>query len=66
MTQKFRSSFAPELQIPNGTTNIDFYIDFGAKEHFCFRNDNGSIHVIELEIDGAIFAWRVNCCLRHM
>lgn len=47
--------FAPELHIPNGTHNIDFYIKFGAMEHFCFRNDDGSIHVAELEIDGAIF-----------
>jgi PhnB protein len=47
--------FAPELHIPNGTLNIDFYLKFGATEHFCFRNDDGSIHVAELEIDGAIF-----------
>lgn len=47
--------FAPELHIPNGTFNIDFYIKFGATEHFCFRNDDNSIHVAELEIDGAIF-----------
>ena len=47
--------FAPELHIPNGTFNIDFYIKFGATEHFCFRNDDGSIHVAELEINGAIF-----------
>jgi PhnB protein len=47
--------FAPELHIPNGTLSIDFYLNFGAKEHFCFRNDDGSIHVAELEIDGAIF-----------
>lgn len=47
--------FAPELHIPNGTFNIDFYISFGATEHFCFRNDDGSIHVVELEINGAIF-----------
>jgi PhnB protein len=55
MTQNTRSFFAPELHIPNGTTSFDFYLDFGAKEHFCFRNDDGSIHVVELEIDGAIF-----------
>ena len=55
MTQKTRSFFAPELHIPNGTTSFDFYLDFGAKEHFCFRNDDGSIHVVELELDGAIF-----------
>ncbi|MBN8785944.1 MAG: VOC family protein [Terrimonas sp.] len=47
--------FAPELHIPNGTINIDFYIRLGATEHFCFRNDDGSIHVAELEIGGAIF-----------
>lgn len=47
--------FAPELHIPNGTYNIDFYKDFGATENFCFRNDDGSVHVAELEIDGAIF-----------
>jgi PhnB protein len=47
--------FAPELHIPNGTTNIDFYKKFGTAEHFCFRNEDGSIHVAELEFDGAIF-----------
>lgn len=47
--------FAPELHIPNGTNKIDFYKKFGAKEIFCFRNDDGSIHVAELEINGAIF-----------
>ena len=47
--------FAPELHIPNGTINIDFYTNFGATENFCFRNDDGSIHVAELEINGAIF-----------
>jgi PhnB protein len=50
-----KTHFAPELHIPNGTFNIDFYKKFGAKEHFCLRNDDGSIHVAELEIDGAIF-----------
>jgi PhnB protein len=47
--------FAPELHIPNGTFNLDFYNAFGATEHFCFRNADGSIHVAELEINGAIF-----------
>ncbi|WP_091874443.1 VOC family protein [Pricia antarctica] len=50
-----KTHFAPELHIPNGTFNIDFYNKFGATEHFCLRNDDGSIHVAELEIDGAIF-----------
>ncbi|NOT73527.1 MAG: VOC family protein [Cyclobacteriaceae bacterium] len=50
-----KTHFAPELHIPNGTVNIDFYIRFGTVEHFCLRNDDGSIHVAELEISGAIF-----------
>src|SRR4051812_24744747 len=47
--------FAPELHIPKGTASIDFYLTFGATEHFCLRNDDGSIHVAEMEFDGAIF-----------
>ena len=47
--------FAPELHIPNGTIDIEFYTRFGAKEHFCLRNDDESVHVAELEINGAIF-----------
>jgi len=47
--------FAPELHIPNGTMNIDFYIKFGATENFCLRNDDESIHVAELTFNGAIF-----------
>ncbi len=54
-TKNIKPHFAPELHIPNGTTNIDFYTKFGATEHFVLRNDDGSIHVAELEIDGAIF-----------
>jgi len=55
MTTANTTYFAPELHIPNGTFNIDFYMQFGATENFCFRNDDGSIHVAELEMDGAIF-----------
>lgn len=47
--------FAPELHIPNSTFDINFYMKFGATEHFCLRNEDGSIHVAELEINGAIF-----------
>ena len=47
--------FAPELHIPNGTIEIDFYKKFGATENFCLRNVDDSIHVAELEINGAIF-----------
>ncbi len=55
LTTTNTTHFAPELHIPNGTINIDFYTKFGATENFCFRNDDGSIHVAELEFDGAIF-----------
>ncbi|MGI8950478.1 MAG: hypothetical protein ACR2FN_02725 [Chitinophagaceae bacterium] len=36
--------------------DISFYTNaFGSIEQLCFRNDDGSIHVAELCIDGAIF-----------
>lgn len=54
-TNENTTHFAPELHIPNGTTHIDFYTKFGATENFCFRNDDGSIHVAELDLNGAIF-----------
>lgn len=47
--------FAPELHIPNGTLDISFYHRLGAVEEFCFRNDDGSVHVAELVLEGAIF-----------
>lgn len=53
---KPKTYFAPELTIPHGITNVDFYIKaFGATELRRFSNDDGSIHVSELEIDGAMF-----------
>lgn len=55
ITQQTQTHFAPELHIPNGTTNIDFYKKFGATEHFCFRNEDNSIHVAELDFNGAVF-----------
>ena len=54
-TKTDTTHFAPELHIPKGTISIDFYTKFGAKEHFCFRNDDGSVHVAELEFNGALF-----------
>jgi PhnB protein len=51
----YSTHFAPELHIPKGTFEIEFYKKFGTAEHFCLRNDDGSIHVAELEINGAIF-----------
>jgi PhnB protein len=54
MTQKI--TFAPMLTINNGITNIDFYKKaFAATELRRFSNDDGTIHVSELEIDGAMF-----------
>ncbi|MEO8415942.1 MAG: VOC family protein [Ginsengibacter sp.] len=48
--------FAPQLFINNGVTDISFYIKaFGATQELCFFNDDGSIHVAELSIEGAIF-----------
>lgn len=48
--------FAPQLLINNGTTDISFYQKaFGATENLCFYNDDGSIHVAELSINGIIF-----------
>ncbi len=48
--------FAPQLFFDNGITDISFYAKaFGATENFCLRNDDGSIHVAELSIEGALF-----------
>lgn len=50
------ASFAPQLYIDNGVTDISFYEKaFGAVELRRFSNDDGSIHVVELSIDGLIF-----------
>ena len=49
-------TFAPELYIPNGVRDVDFYINgLGAVELRRFSNDDGTIHVSELSINGAIF-----------
>lgn len=57
MSTHFNNTFfAPELYIPNGVSDISFYKNaFGATENLCFTNDDGSIHVAELSINGAIF-----------
>ena len=48
--------FAPELYINNGVKDISFYKDaFGAVENIRFVNEDGSIRVVELSINGAIF-----------
>ena len=48
--------FAPQLTIPNGISDISFYTNaFGAIVHHCWNNTDGSIHVAELSINGALF-----------
>jgi PhnB protein len=57
MTSKNNNTFfAPQLFIPAGVTDISFYLKaFGAIEVRQWRNDDGSIHVAELSINGTIF-----------
>jgi len=51
-----KTFFAPELFIKNGITDISFYEKaFGAVELRRFTNADGTIHVAELSIDGALF-----------
>src|SRR6185312_12859081 len=48
--------FAPQLFINNGVKDISFYQNaFNAMENFCLRNDDDSVHVAELYVNGAIF-----------
>jgi PhnB protein len=50
------TAFVPMLYIKTGTTNIDFYVKaFGAIEIRRWSNEDGSIHVAELSVDGALF-----------
>ena len=50
------ASFAPELIIPHGIFQMDFYVAaFGAVVLRQFLNDDGTIHVSEMTIDGALF-----------
>lgn len=48
--------FAPQLYIKSGITDVSFYEKaFGAVELRRFSNDDGSIHVCELSIEGTLF-----------
>src|SRR4051812_32796523 len=48
--------FTPQLYISSGLRQIDFYTKgLGAKELRRFSNDDESIHVSELTLDGAMF-----------
>jgi len=56
MNEHLKPFFAPQLFINNGVKDISFYANaFGAKENFCLRNEDDSVHVAELSIDGTIF-----------
>jgi PhnB protein len=56
ISQISKPFFAPELFINNGVKDVSFYNKaFGAIEQMRFSNDDGSIHVVELSIDGTIF-----------
>lgn len=56
MTEKIKPFFAPQLVIKNGVHDISFYTKaFDAIELRSFKNDDGSYHVAELSIDGAMF-----------
>ena len=56
MDKNLKTFFAPQLLINNGVKDISFYANaFGATENFCLRNDDESVHVAELSIDGTIF-----------
>ncbi len=56
MKEISRIFFAPQLYIKNAVRDIDFYSKaFGAIELRRWTNDDGSLHVAELSIDGAIF-----------
>lgn len=51
-----KTAFAPQLFIPSGVKDLSFYLNaFGAKEINQWRNDDGTIHVAELSINGTIF-----------
>lgn len=53
---KTKTSFAPELVIPNGVTDISFYVKaFNAVELWRLNNDDGSVHVAGFTIDDALF-----------
>jgi PhnB protein len=56
MNELNKPIFAPQLYIGNGVRNIDFYTKgLGAIELRRFANDDGTIHVSELSINGAMF-----------
>jgi PhnB protein len=56
MKETQKPTFVPQLIIQRGTKDVDFYKNaFGAVELRRWSNDDDSIHVSELSIDGALF-----------
>ena len=56
MSVKTKARFVPMLYISRGTMEIDFYKNaFGAVELRRWSNDDHSIHVADLDIDGVMF-----------
>ena len=56
MNELNKVTFAPQLYIRSGVENIEFYTKaFGAIERNRVTNDDGSLHVAELSINGTIF-----------
>jgi PhnB protein len=55
-TEKTKAFFAPQLYISSGVKDIEFYKKgLGAVELRRFSNDDGTVHVSELAIDGNLF-----------
>jgi len=56
MKNEVKTAFVPQLVIKTGTMELDFYTRaFGATELRRWNNEDGSIHVAEMSIDGAFF-----------
>jgi len=56
MSNRSKTSFAPVLMIPGGTTDVEFYKHaLNATEVRRFSNKDGSIHVVEFTIDDTMF-----------
>lgn len=51
-----RTFFAPQLYIKHGVRDISFYTDgLGAVELRRWTNEDGSLHVAELSLNGSLF-----------
>jgi PhnB protein len=56
MAELPKTAFVPMLVLNHGTMSLEFYkTAFGAIETKHLTNDDGSIHVSEMFIDGAMF-----------